>query len=159
MSKELIAKLKKMAKHKNHEITVNENGTLKIALKCPEATLTQQQYKDDQDINNIMKKYRLTGIANLMKQDPMFDDVSNFDYQEAMYKIAEANSNFEQLDVKIKDKFNNDPAKLIEFLNDSKNKEEAIKLGLVKPDEVIPEQEPVKVVIQEPKMDSKDGSN
>ena len=36
------------------------DGKLKVALKCEDETMTQQQYKKEQDIKEIIKKYGAT---------------------------------------------------------------------------------------------------
>jgi len=68
------------------------------------------------------------------KAGQYLDNLSTFgDYQEAQNFIADANSAFENLSSDIRYKFDNDPAKLLEFLQHPKNKEEAIELGLIDP--------------------------
>ena len=53
--------------------------------------------------------------------------------------ILNAEAMFEELPLEIKKRFDNDPAKLVEFCNDPKNLEEAIEIGLapasLKPDD------------------------
>lgn len=110
------------------------DGKLKVALKCEDETMTQQQYKKEQDIKEIIKKYGATGLLNknIMANDPKFDDVSNIiDYQDAANKIAKAQQEFDQMPHELKEKFNYNPAKLLDYLNKSENLNEAIELGLV----------------------------
>ena len=105
------------------------DGKLKVALKCEDETMTQQQYKKEQDIKEIIKKYGATGLLNknIMANDPKFDDVSNIiDYQDAANKIAKAQQEFDQMPHELKEKFNYNPAKLLDYLNKSENLQEAI---------------------------------
>ena len=60
--------------------------------------------------------------------DPMYGDFSEpTDYHAAMQTISLANQQFELLPAIVRERFQNSPAKMLEFLADSNNKEEAIK--------------------------------
>lgn len=48
-----------------------------------------------------------------------------------MQLMAQAQQNFMLLPAEIRERFNNDPGRLIAFLEDDRNKNEAIKLGIV----------------------------
>lgn len=137
-------------KNKNNIISV-VNGKIKSALMCVDETKTQQQYKKQQDIKEIIKKYNATGLLNknIMANDPMFDDVSEIkDYQDAQNSIAKAAQEFDKLPEAVRAKFNYNPAALLDYLNDSENKEEAIELGLVKKD-IIPEKSSTDKLLEE----------
>lgn len=100
---------------------------------------TQQHFKNECDINYIMRKYAKTGVLTdpnaINGSQPTFGDFSNLpDLQEAKQIVIDANLMFEGLNSKIRKRFGNDPIKLIEFLRDPENKEEAIKLGIVNPE-------------------------
>jgi len=41
----------------------NINGRIKVQTINNQDTRTQQQFKDDVDVNNIIKKYKRTGIG------------------------------------------------------------------------------------------------
>ena len=53
------------------------------------------------------------------------------DYHTALNRVIAAQDEFEALPAQIRARFNNDPAELIEFLEDDKNRPEAETLGLV----------------------------
>lgn len=99
--------------------------------------MTQQQFTDDVDINNIVNRFLATGFINpllIREGQPLFGDVSTvFEYKEALDYINEAKTMFEELPAKIRDRFENDPFKLLEFVADDKNYKEAYALGLVEP--------------------------
>lgn len=106
-----------------------------------EPSLTQQQFAAEADINNIIARYERTGILVDPLIDrrgqPMYGDFSNIDsYFEAQVKVARAKELFEALPAKIRDRFGHDPGKLIEFVEDGKNRDEAIELGLIERPEV-----------------------
>jgi phage internal scaffolding protein len=94
---------------------------------------TKQEFKDECDINNIVKRYKKTGVITHYKNtNGVYGDFSNpVDYQTALNSIMEANDMFMELNAELRKKFDNDPKKLIEFINDEKNRDEAIKLGII----------------------------
>ena len=103
-------------------------------------SMTQQQFKDECDVNNILSKYRKTGlITHLSKHKGEFGDFSSVtDYQTSLARLEQAHDSFQQLPSELRSKFHNDPKNLIEFLADPKNDEDAIKYGLkIKPKEEI----------------------
>lgn len=95
----------------------------------------QQNLKDRTDINLIMKKYEKTGLLDFVK-DPSKADYGDFsqvsDYQTALNQIMEAQEAFMTLPASTRKRFGNDPAQFVDFMQDPKNTEEAVKLGLAK---------------------------
>lgn len=110
---------------------------------------TQQSFKDECDINYIVKKGRETGlITHINPNLPIYsDNFDVFDYQAAMNIVADANQQFAALPSKLRDRFNNDPAKFLQFMQDPENQEEMIKLGLATKKPEPKEPEPQKVVV------------
>ena len=100
-------------------------------------SLTQQQFKEEADINNIIASYNTTGLlTNPLVQSarqPMFGDFSNLpqDYMQLQNQLLQAQADFMDLPAKIRQRFNNNPAELIAFLQNSDNIEEAVELGLM----------------------------
>ena len=61
-------------------------------------------------------------------------------YQEALQTVINAERAFEEVPAKIRERFNHDPALMMEFLSQKENDEEAIKLGLkIKPQPPAPD--------------------
>jgi len=105
---------------------------LKMHFKQP--SMTKQSFKDEVNINKIMEKFQRTGaIDHYAKHAPQYGDASQVDYLEANLVISNANTMFEELPSSIRKKFENDPAQFLEFVQDEKNNEEMIELGLKKP--------------------------
>lgn len=98
-----------------------------------EPSLTQQQFKDQCDINNIIKRYRLTGeITHVSKKKGHYGDYSEVpDYQTAMEIVIKADTAFNELPASLRKRFGNSPAELLSFISDPANQEEAAKLGLL----------------------------
>ena len=112
-------------------------------VKFNEPSLTQQQFKDECDINRIMDRYLKTGVLSDpldRRGTPKYGDYAEIgDYMEHMNKVVEANEMFESLPAYIRKRFNNNPADLIEFVMDANNRAEAELLGLVEKTEVVEE--------------------
>lgn len=93
---------------------------------------TQQHFKSHCDVNSIVEKARRSGlISHLNAKKPMFADVSSIpDYQSALAAVNVARESFSGLSSKVRERFNNDPARMVSFLSDKDNFDEAVKLGL-----------------------------
>lgn len=105
---------------------------------------TQQQFKKECDVNNILAKHRRTGmVTHVNKHQGQFGDFSNLeDYQTSLHKVMTAQNSFNLLPSELRNKFGNDPAQLISYLADPKNDDEAIRFGLkLKPETPISTQE------------------
>jgi len=126
---------------------VRKRSTKRLQTVIKGESRTKQQFKLECDINTIMKKYEKTGLITHVKEGGTYGDFTNVsDYHSALNQVIEADEAFMTLPASTRKKFNNDAAQMIAFLDDPKNDEEAIKLGLkAKPiqDPVLP-QEPVK---------------
>lgn len=101
-------------------------------------SMAQQHFAQECDVNEIMKKSLSTGVPpgynplNPPTVKPQFGDFSSeASYQHAMNLVIAAQERFEMLPAKIRDRFLNDPGELLAFLDDPKNRDEAIALGLI----------------------------
>lgn len=102
-----------------------------VGIVFTEPTLTQDHFKDECDINNILAKYSATGILPQV-QGGYYDDLTqDFDYRTAMDTLLAADEAFAQLPSAVRRRFDNDPASFLEFVTNPANKEEAGKLGLL----------------------------
>jgi len=107
----------------------NESG-----LHCEDASLTQQHFADECDINNILERFNVTGLLPQNPLSPRYGDFSGIDdYHSALNAVMAAEDEFDTLPAQIRARFDNEPAKLIDFLSDENNRDEAVKLGLVNP--------------------------
>lgn len=102
-------------------------------LECKDKTLAQQQFLEETDINTIVERFGLTGQMPEEVRTPQYGDYTGiFDYQTAMNTVVQAKENFMALPAKMRARFHNDPQEILEFLEEEENREEAIKIGLVK---------------------------
>jgi len=122
------------------EFITKYKGQRKVQLICKEPTLADGSQLKSTDINVIMQKYAKTGvITHITNAIPQFGDVSQLgDYQSCLEHVRHAEQLFSELPARVREKFQNDPIQFVSFMDDEKNLEEAIKLGLA-----IPKPEPI----------------
>lgn len=116
------------------------NADKKPQITCGKSR-TQQHLHDLNSPRRLIEKYGANRLKQALAANPsMFSDVPpTRDYKEALDLIAQADRSFSNLPSKIRNRFENDPVKLIAFLNDSKNRDEAVTLGLINPPTVTDE--------------------
>ena len=93
--------------------------------------LTEQSHKKDCDIRFIMKKAEKTGMLTHVNnnQASYMDLASRPEFMEAQIVLAEAKSVFETIPAKVREKFKNDPAEFLEFIQNEENRETITELG------------------------------
>jgi len=100
---------------------------------------TEQQHRDATRVDSVLKKYATTGVETRniqvfqQHQARMTFGLSdtNLDYQRQLNMVISVREYFEGLPSMIRAGFNNDPAQMIEFMADPKNREECYKLNLL----------------------------
>lgn len=96
---------------------------------------TKQSFRDECDINVLMRRYQETGVLDFVqKREPQYGDVTGVDFRESMELVAEASEAFNELPSSLRDRFQNDPAKFLDFVSDKKNLPEMGELGLLSPE-------------------------
>jgi len=126
--------MRKMFIRSPHNYDVNsashEAGTYCNEENCK----VQQQFKDEVDINTIVKRFGLTGEVPTGYRAPMSGDFTGVnDFHTAMNAVRQAEESFMELPAALRKRFGNDPQELMRFLDDGENRAEAVKLGLVPP--------------------------
>lgn len=112
-------------------IEERENGTVRVATYFDEPSLTDQQFKDDTDVNIILQKYMKNGMQIPPLTGQYLDLTELPDFQEAQLIVLKGQEAFMSLDAKVRLRFNNDPAAMLRFLDDPANADEAVQLGLI----------------------------
>lgn len=100
-------------------------------LKCEDVSKTQQQFKDDADINVIVERMKVGYIPPTNLHMPLSGDFEGLtSFKDAMNEIRRAQETFNALPAKVRARFHNEPDEFVQFCSDPENKDEAIKLGL-----------------------------
>lgn len=100
-------------------------------------SLTGQEFAEDADINNIMARYVKTGTVPMFVDRKMLDgDLHVLSYHEMQNVIADANSAFNSLPAIVRARFDNDPAKFVDFAMNEENVGELRELGMLSPEAV-----------------------
>jgi len=103
------------------------------ALSIDEAeSVVQQQFAEECDINTIVKRFGVTGeLPNGVAMPVSGDFTGVSDFHSAMNMVRQAQEASMELPGDIRERFANDPAKVIAFLENPENRDEAVKLGIV----------------------------
>ncbi len=105
---------------------------VRIRKKFTLPTRAKQSFKAECDINVIMAKYKARGIVtHVTKYQGHYADLPNeVDYHANLQAVMDAKAAFDSLPAKIRERFHNDPAQFLGFVQDPKNQSEIDKLGL-----------------------------
>lgn len=102
-------------------------------LDCSDSpSRTQQHFRDETDINVMVQRFSRTGIP---EAPPVFPGVRDFtevhDFRSAMQAVIDADRAFAALPSSVRERFMNDPGRLLDFISDDANYDEAVRLGIV----------------------------
>lgn len=134
------------------EKLLNEDGTIRwrtqyspardqfegeeAVIYCDDPHLTEQHHAAELDLNNIVQRY---GIKDgslppaAVYPENFFGDFTDVaDFRTAVDRIKDAADRFNLLPASLRGRFENDPAKMYEWVLDAANIDEAEKLGLIK---------------------------
>lgn len=96
-------------------------------------SLAIQSERDSADINVLVKRFGITGEIPVSQRSMFYGDFSEVtDFQSALNQLRAAQEGFMELPASLRERFNNDPGRLVEFVQDKSNREEAVKLGIMK---------------------------
>lgn len=124
-------------------------------------SLTQQQFRDECNINNILEKYQKTGaIAHANNHAANYGFASSLDFRESMEIVTQAQEMFQDLPSSIRNKFGNSPEAFLDFAQNPENASEMVSLGLAeKKDTPTPKQEKTSTTdVKSPSVAKDDGS-
>lgn len=105
----------------------------RVTFETVGPSAAHQEFREECDINNVMKKYERTGI--LEHRNRFEGSYGNFldipsDYHEAMGAVLEAEEMFMSLPSKVRKRFHNDAGAFVDFATNPDNQDELISLGL-----------------------------
>lgn len=110
-----------------HIVPVPRHGyqRTRVIAKVPEDSKAQQHMADECDINKIMEKYEKTGLVTHVNR--FQGDYSDYldtpeDLHDAMNRVIEAENMFMTLPAKVRARYDNDPAKFLDFVDKADDK-------------------------------------
>lgn len=118
-------------------------------------SMTQQQFRDEADINYIISMYDSTGVMPTYHGDgqpaqPMFGDFAELpdNAQDVYNQMLAAKADFDSLPLDVRKRFDYDPAAFLAFADDPNNADELVAMGLA-----------TKTAIQEPTINTNNPDN
>jgi phage internal scaffolding protein len=119
------------------EVGCNSFGVKFPRSRCRVSTvpvgnsLTKQADKSRANIHNILHRYDKTGLLPQRIVQPITGNLPDVEsYHDAMNRLVTAQTTFNSLPSRLREKFQNDPAKFLQFVSDEKNIDEMVQLGL-----------------------------
>lgn len=107
--------------------------SIATGLLCEDVSLAQQSAVLETDINEIVRRFRVTGELPEAFRLPVVEDYDDiFDFQSAQNALVDAKRSFMQVPAEIRRRFDNDPQVFYEFCVNPDNLPELRKLGLAK---------------------------
>ncbi len=84
---------------------------------------TKQSFRDECDINLIMKRAAIGGtISHLNKYEGAYADYSDYDFFEQTQKLTRGREIFDDLPAEVRREFGQNPAAFFDYVNDPANK-------------------------------------
>lgn len=105
-----------------------------VAIEFKDPSLTQQQYKDEVDLNVMVARMGLhDGSIPPGSMDPrLFGDFTDaVDLRDVFDRARAATEHFGELPADIRRRFRDNPAELLDWVNDPANVQEAVTLGFL----------------------------
>lgn len=109
----------------------SNEASLRAGCSNSEETRTQQHFKEQCDINRIVKTYAKTGLVPGNTRIPLEEDFYGItDFHTAMNAVRQGEEAFMELPAELRSRFHNDPQEYVEFCLDEENFDELVKMGL-----------------------------
>lgn len=114
--------------------------TAQSALRDMGPSLTVQSQREDTDINVLVRRFGVTGSMPMTQIPPAYGDFTGPDsYLEAVTRVKAAEAAFMELPATVRNRFNNDPNAMLQYLHDpARSRKDFQDLGFIPPDETAP---------------------
>lgn len=87
-----------------------------FTIDTGEDTLVQQHMRDEVDVNTIVRRFGVTGAMPFGREAGVYGDFTEIqDFDGAVAKVEGARSRFMTLPAEVRERFDNDPGKMIAF--------------------------------------------
>jgi len=88
--------------------------------ELPQESIVQQQFRDEVDVNTIVRRFGLTGQVPAMQGPGVYGDFTGItDYESALARIEETRERFMELPPEVREQFNNNPGELARYVEGS----------------------------------------
>lgn len=106
----------------------------RVQIFFDKPTMTKQAFRDECNVNTIMRKYQKTGLLpHVDAHKGFYGDFTDVqDYQTSLNQVMAANDMFGSLPSSLRARFGNDPAQFLHFVGNPANRDEMRSLGLLK---------------------------
>lgn len=105
--------------------------SLATSTDCGAESLVQQQFKDECDVNTIVRRFGLTGEIPLTRMEGVYGDFSEVtDFDSALEAVTRAQESFMSVPAEVRERFGNDPGRLLAFVQTAKKQAMVDELGL-----------------------------
>lgn len=114
-----------------------DQASRQAGTRNTQPSLTQQQFKEEADINTIVRRFGLTGQLPDNPRVPSYGDFTQVtDYQTALNAVRSAEEAFMALPAAVRAEFANDPQKLLTAVEDPSQRDKLRELGLLNPEKL-----------------------
>lgn len=98
---------------------------MRVSKTFTQPSLAKQSFKDECDINTIMKRYERTGmIEHINKHRGDYTDATGVeDYHTSLNQVLAAQEAFASLPSRVRSNFNNDPGQFMTFVENPENRD------------------------------------
>ena len=105
------------AEHLNHRVRGGLGPFPRLSTRIQGQSMAIQEYKDECDINNIVNQFTTTGtVTHVNRKQGYYGHVTGEDFSDAMRVVTEAQIMFDDLPSEVRKNFGNDPAALLDFV-------------------------------------------
>lgn len=114
------------------QTTTRENGTRRVSHVPVGETRTEQSHRQAVNINTIVAKARKGIPPRIQKGEGLYGDFTGYvDFHTQVQRLQDAKDDFMCLPARVRERFLNDPGRLLDFIADPANEDEARELGLL----------------------------
>lgn len=111
----------------------------RVSISFPPGTRVKQSFADECDINQILAKYKKTGVIDHVSKNAQYVDCpTGLDFHDAQNLILQAQSTFDELPAHVRKEFNNDPTRFLTFVENPDNLKRMAELGILTEPEIVP---------------------
>lgn len=107
----------------------------RVQVSFGDKSRTRQEFKKECDVNEIMRRFKVTGVMPVGNATPRYLDCSAVpNFQDAMQILIDAENAFMRLPALVRKEFDNDPQAFVAFAQDGANLGKLREWGLAEPE-------------------------